>query len=243
MYIGWATNVNKKILDSTNITVGDGATVRDSLESGGLKKSRLSCANPPDKYSVKMSFECDTKGDDGLTEYERFMAWYKINHCFGTNPFQFPAILINSNRKDGESQESIEHIIARIENGDTTAKLPDNEYYVITSAVDGNKSGHNQDVSMTWETYATGSYTIPDDGSTIYEIVAQNGYVDAFLTSTPQTEPGIDTWNVKINNVTTQMIASVFDGDVTVRLYFDKKTQAGTYTVSIGDFESVFVVV
>jgi len=242
MYIGWATNVNKKILDSTSISVGNGATVEDSLETGGQKKKRLVCANPPDKYSVTMEFECDTKGADGLTEYERFMAWYKWQHCYGVNPFIFPAILINSNRQNGNSQEEIENIQARILNGDPTAKMPDEEYYQITSAVDGSKSGHHQQVSMTWETYATGAFTIPDEVATVQAISAQNGYVDITLTATPATEPTTQTWTLKIDNVITPVTACVFDGDVTVRYYFTPFVSPGRYTASIGDFTSTFVV-
>lgn len=255
-YIGWATNVNKIILDSTNITVGNGAIVSDTLESGGQKKSRLISANPPDKYQVTMSFNCDDKDvdhdgnyvGDGLTEYERFMAWFKYRHCYGANPFQFPAILINSNQNRTASTEETEHIIHRIENGDTTAKLPDLEYYIITSSVEGNKEGHDQKVTMTWETYATGAYTIPDDEASVKSIVAENGYVDVVLTSTPREEPTTTTWNLLIAAPGSQftqetVLFCVFDGDVTVRLYFEKKTSPiGIYVVKIDDKTSSFEV-
>ena len=143
MYIGWATNVNKEIIDSTTISVGNGATVEDSIETGGQKKKRLVSANPPDKYNVTMAFNCVEKGNDGLTELERFYAWYKYQHRYGVNPFIFPAILINSNRQQGMSQEDVDYIVSRIAHGDPTAKLPDNEYYIITSAIEGSKSGSN----------------------------------------------------------------------------------------------------
>lgn len=244
MYIGWATNVNKDILDSTNITVGEGATVEDSIESGGQKKKRLARATTPDKYSIKMAFECTEKDINGLTELERFYAWYKFMHCYGVNPFLFPAILINSNRQRGMSQEDVDNVIARIHNGDITAKLPDNEYYVIASAVEGSKSGNHLEINMTWETYATGSYSIAEDEVEIDHIEAENGYVDIIETSTPLSEPTSATWTLKINNVTTQVTACTFDGDVTTRYYFEPKTTAGTYIVKVGDSEpSTFVVV
>ena len=256
MYIGWANNVNKEILDSTTISVGNGAAVEDSLESGGQKKRRLVSANPPDKYSITMAFNCVEKNytpsgatvNDNLTELERFYAWYKYVHCYGTNPFIFPAILINSNRMNGESQESIEHIIERIRNGDPTAKLPDNEYYIITSAVEGAKSGHHLQITMTWETYATGAYTIPDEQSEIDHIEAENGCVTVTLDSIPQTEPTINTWQLKISKdsgtATTQTItAFTYDGLVTAKLYFTPKTSAGSYVAYIGDIASnAFVV-
>lgn len=46
MFIGWPLNVKQEILDSTNITVGDGAVVEDALESGGQKKRRVVNASP-----------------------------------------------------------------------------------------------------------------------------------------------------------------------------------------------------
>jgi hypothetical protein len=165
MYISWPNNVNKIIIDSTSITVGENATVEDSLEAGGQKKKRLVSANPPDKYNVTMNFDCVTKGQDGYTELERFYIWYKHIHCYGVNPFEFPAMLINSNRLTGESQEDTEYIVKRIANHDPTAKLPDNEHYIITSAVEGSKSGNDQQVTMTWETYATDAFTVSGNTS------------------------------------------------------------------------------
>lgn len=243
MYIGWATNVNKEIIDSTTISVGNGATVEDSIETGGQKKKRLVSANPPDKYNVTMAFEFVTKGADGLTELERFYAWYKYRHCYGVNPFLFPAILINSNRQQGMSQEDVDYIVARIAHGDPNAKLPDNEYYVITSAIEGSKSGNHLEISMTWETYATGAFTISAETSTVDHIVAENGYVDVYLTSTPSSEPTPNTWELKINDTVTTVDYCYFDGDLTARLYFEEETTAGTYTVDVSGKTSTFVVV
>ena len=251
MYIGWANHVNKEILDSATITVGEGATVEDSLESGGQKKKRLISANPPDKYSVTMAFNCVDKNytpsgatvNDNLTELERFYAWYKHVHCYGTNPFIFPAILINSYRLNGESQESIEHIIERIRNGDPTAKLPDNEYYIITSAVEGRKSGHHLEITMTWETYATGAYTIPDNEAVIDHIEAENGCVDIYLTAIPSTEPTIDTWDLYISKdsgtaAEETITAFAYDGNIHAKMYFEEKTVAGTYKAIVDNNES-----
>lgn len=242
MYIGWATNVNKNILDSTGITVGEGATVEDSLETGGQKKKRLARATPSDKYSVTQKFDCITKGTDGYTEVERFWAWYKYRHCYGVNPFSFPAILINSNRQQGNSQEEYENILARIRNGDPTAKLPDNEYYVISNVVEGNKVGNDIEIKMTWETYATGAFTITDDEVEIDHITAYNGFVDIVLSDTPSAEPTTSTWTMKINNVITTVNICVFDGNVTARYYFTPKTTAGSYVVTIGGKSSTFTV-
>lgn len=242
MYIGWAVNVNKEIIDSTTISVGTGATVEDSLETGGQKKKRLICANPPDRYNVTMAFNCVEKGNDGLTELERFYSWYKWQHCYGVNPFVFPAILINSNRQQGMSQEDVDYIVFRIAHGDPNARLPDNEYYIITSAVEGSKSGNHLQLTMTWETYATGVLNIAADTSEVDRISAENGYVDVYLTSTPTFEPTVDTWTMKINDVVTTPTYCYFDGDVKVRLYFTPKTTAGTYTVEIESKTDTFIV-
>ena len=243
MYIGWASNVNKIIEDSTPVTVGSGATVEDTVEAGGLKKRRVVNANPADIYNVSMSFDFVEEDSNGLTELERFYSWYKYQHCYGTNPFNFPAILINSNRQKGASQEEIEHIIQRIINGDSTAKMPDEEHYVITSAVEGSKSGTSLQIKMTWETYATGSFTIPTDVSEVDHITAQNGYVDITLTSEPPYEPTTSTYSLKINTVPVTPLASTYNGDLTVRYYFTPITIPGTYIAAIGDKTSTFVVV
>lgn len=242
MYIGWPVNVNKTIIDSTSVTVGESATVTDSLETGGQKKRRLVSANPPDKYSVTMAFDFVEEDTNGLTELERFYSWLKYEHCYGVNPFEFPAILINSNRQEGESQESIEHIIQRIANGDASARLPDKEYYAITSAVEGSKSGHSLEMKMTWETYATGAFSIPNNNIEVDHITASNGYVDIVQTATPTSEPTTATWSMKINNVTEAVTACVFDGNVTTRYYFTPKTTAGSYVVTISGKSSTFTV-
>lgn len=238
-YIGWPTNVNKTILASTPVTVGEGATVQDSLESGGQKKIRNVCANPPDKYEVAMefSFAEESKDEHGLTEIDRFWSWYKWAHCYGANPFEFPAILLNSNRQKGFSQEDVSY-----------GNIPDKEYYQITSPVNGSKSGTHQQVTMTWETYATGVIQIPAETSMVDRIVAENGYVDVILTSKPQTEPTDSTWTFTIND---QPVANDFikktryDGDVTTRLYFEPFTTPNIYTMRInveGINPSTFVV-
>lgn len=255
MYIGWATNINKEILDSTSVTVGENATVTDNLESGGQKKSRLASANVPDKFNVTMAFSFDDESKDanGYTELERFWIWYKYRHCYGVNPFKFNAILINSNRQNGDSVESRTHSANAYNNQQSPSTplsesdIPDFEYYRITSAVEGSKSGNCLLITMTWETAATGSYTIPDEESSIDYIDAENGYVDVILTSTPDTEPIPTTWTVQIKQGESSysdlaITNCVFDGDLTARLYFTERTIEGVYTVKIDTETSVFVV-
>ena len=237
MYIGWAVGVNKVILDSTDITVGEGATVQDSIETGAQKKSRLTCANPPDKFQVTMefSFADDSKDSNGFTEVERFWMWYKWKHCFGTNPFIFPAILLNTNRQKGYSREEV-----------SFGNIPDNECYKITSAVNGKKSGVKQQITMTWETFATNTITVTEDDFAINGITAHNGYVDVVMNSIPSTEPIASTWTVTTTrtDVTSQpetetITKCEYDGNLTARLYFYRKWQ-GTYRLDIGELYDTF---
>lgn len=240
-YCNWAYGVNKRILDSTSLTVGDGAVVQDSLESGGLKKSRLACSNPPDKFAVTMDFDSVEPVYNGYTELELFWIWYKNVHKFGTVPFEFPAILINSNRMKGNSQEELSHIIRRIENNDETAVMPDTEYYCITSALSSQKSGYSQRISMTWETYATGSIQIDTEEAEIERLEAENGVLKVVLTDVPSplNIPNAGTWTVEISsagseNSPLEIISSYYDGDNCVYLLFNK-LEIGTYNISIDD--------
>ncbi len=248
MYIGWPTNVNKIIRDSTTVTVGNGAAVQDTIEAGGQKKSRLVSANPPDKFSVHMdfSFSDESRDENGLTEIERFYSWYKWQHRYGVNPFKFPAILINSNRQKGYSQEERGYLAEQKNNKEnprdryTADDIPDYEYYVITSMSEGAKSGTDLSVSMTWETYATGVLTIPEDESAIDHISPMDGFVDVTLTLTPLSEPTSDTWEVFVDNEKINIISYLFDGDVTVRLFFEKFADGNRHTLRIGDYEEFF---
>lgn len=248
-YIGWAVNVNKEILSSTNVTVGEGAVVSDTLETGGIKKSRLVNGNPPDKFSVTMEFGFtdESKDQNGYTEVERFWRWLKFSHCYGVNPFSFPAILINSNHQAGFSQEDYEHILKRIENGDPTAKLPDLEYYAITSAVNGEKSGVKQKITMTWETRATGVISVPDEVLIINRIDAQNGEVEILLSAIPSTEPTIQTWKLYVTppegtEAEEQVTNFYYNGTEKAILFFEKKTVVGVYTVRVENETDTFEV-
>lgn len=228
-YIGWPVGVNKIILDSTNVIVGENATIQDSLESGGQKKTRLKCANPPDKFSVKMAFDFNEKDNDGLTELDKFYIWYKWHHCYGTNPFQFPAILINTNRQEGYSTEEVDF-----------GKVPEVEYYTITSAVNGSKSGFSQEVDMTWETYATGVISIEDEEVSVDHILASNGYVDLVFNQRLFVEPTSNDYPVYINGELEPINGTVYDGYAIARFFFTSKTEPGIYTVTVDGKSAVF---
>lgn len=240
-YCGWAYNVNKWILDVTKVTVGDGASVTDEIESGGLKKRRVTCSNPPDKYSVTMEFDFAEKQSNGYTELENFWAWYKTVHKFGTVPFEFPAILINSNRQQGYAQDDLAHIQERIAHHLPIPEdeIPRTEYYCITSALEGSKSGNSLQITMTWETYATGTVQVPDEAHEIDHVEAYNGQAQVFLTTPPAVYiPDASTWPVTYESSTgdygtLSITGCIFDGNVTAVLFFDKFQTPATYTVSV----------
>lgn len=229
--ITWPVNVNLQILDATSVTVGNGATIADSMETGGAKRLRLVCANPPDSYSVKMAFDCTLKGKDGLTELERFWTWYKWRHCYGVNPFKFPSILLNSNRQQGYGEEELRYGL------DGTY-----EYYRITSAVEASKSGLAQELTMTWETYATGYISVPDDSAETDSIGAENGCVYIHLTSALSSYPSETDFSLRINSADIDITGISYDGEQTVVLYFSKYTAAGAYTAEVDGHTAVFTV-
>lgn len=248
-YIGWANNVSKVILSSTNITVGENATVQDSIESGGAKKSRLACSNPSDKYAVTMAFSFaeESKDEYGLTEIDRFWAWYKWKHQYGVNPFKFPAILLNTNRQKGYSLEERTYEANRLNNqlerADITEDMiPNHEFYRITSAVNATTEGTDQKVTMTWENYATGTIVVPDETAYLMRISATNGYVDLIFSDTPETEPISENYTLYIDTVATVVSKSSFDGDKTLRMYFTPLTDTGTHTAQVNALSDTFVV-
>ena len=253
-YCSWDTDVNKDIIDSTSVTVGEKATVTDEIESGGLSKKRLTCSNPPDQFSVTMEFDFVKPKRNGYTELDLFYIWYKNQHKFGTVPFMFPAILLNSNRQKGLSQEDLKYIIeGKIERGEPVneADIVKHEYYCITSQTEGSKSGNSQQIKMTWETYATGIIQIDDTSAVIDHIEADNGSVEVILTEKPDYEPQLSTWTVLCTNVNTQETSTLnitnifFDGEQTAILFFDKfePETTTTYSISIGNVEpSTFIV-
>lgn len=238
--IGWAANVNQIILDSTTVTVGEGATVSDTIESSGQKRFRLACSNPPDKYNVKMAFDCMAQDKNGLTELERFYAWLKWAHCFGLNPFQFPAILLNSNRK----RNYLEHDSQDDHGGHPVIynKKTDYEYYTITSTAEAQKSGNSMEVSMTWQTYSSGYIKITDTETEIDHISASNGCVAVFYKNTLSSYPAVNSFTLTVDGAAEKIKRLTYDGEQTVYLYFSKKTEAGTYRAQVGGAISTFTV-
>ncbi len=127
-YIGWPVNVNQIVLDSTTISIGEGALRTDELENGH-KQSIQKSPYVPEKYQIKMSFDwVNEVGTTGKTEYQLFTDWYKYRHKCGSVPFEFPEILYSSN--------------TGIPTLDQHQNVQYTEYYKITSATEGAKSGN-----------------------------------------------------------------------------------------------------
>ena len=137
--IGWPMGVNKKILDSTSITVGEKGYSEDAGDAGVFSERRLNSLYAPDTYPVSMDFNWLEKDENGKSELDRFVDWYKYRHKRGVKPFEFPAI----------SNFNIRGSIKTC-------------YYKIISAPTMQKSGFCMRVSMQWTEVYRGLIEIPD---------------------------------------------------------------------------------
>lgn len=221
-YIGWATQCNRVILDSTNITLGDNALRTESLESG-YKRSIARSAFVPEKYQVKMAFNwTDEIGNTGKTEFDFFTDWYKYRHKYGQIPFEFPKLLYSSN--------------TGIDVYDTVNLRPSVvEFYKITSAVTGQKSGGEIEVDMTWETVYGGVVSIETPLPSILNIEAHPDYVDIHFATVSDTAPTSNNFTLYIDNVAAEISGFCFDGSYTVRLYYSHHNHA-TVTFALDDY-------
>jgi hypothetical protein len=220
-YVGWPTNVNKIILDSCKSVVGKGAAVSDTLDTGGRKKSRRTCANPPDEFTVEMTFDWNTKDSDGYTEKDRFLNWYKYTLCYSQNSFYFPSILLNSNNSTGADTEEIAY-----------GKSSSYEYYRITSEPEFTKSGLSVKCSMTWQTEATGLIQIPTTEPSVDHLVYSNGCIEVVFTADPSSEPVPNDFSLTVGGTTTTISALTYS-NLEADLYFKDITVAGTYAVVV----------
>ncbi len=174
-HISWASNVNKTILDSAQVTVGENALKQDSLESN-RKKTRLSCSLPPKIFQVTMDFDWLEKDINNLTEKDRFLNWYQYKLKYGANCFQFPSVLLGENK------------------GVT-------EWYRITSAVQGQKSGNSERFTMTWESVFEGTITIPDVSVSLERVSVNKSYIELVFTDVPDLYPTTNDVIIKVDNV------------------------------------------
>lgn len=239
-YTGWATGVNRIILDASAITLGENALKTDELENG-LKRSRKRGAFCPDKFSVKMEFNWEdevilhTYDEHGniigstnthKTEYQLFTEWYKYVHKYGSVPFEFPKILF--------SQDTGVFIYDWAEDDTHRWQTPMNvEYYKITSSVPGNKSGSCVQVEMTWEAVYGGVVDITTTTPTVRNCKATANYIDIYFSALGSVTPTSQMFSIFSGDENTQETALdkkgfYYDSASTVRIYFDEQT-SGTW--------------
>lgn len=214
-YIGWASNVNKIIIDSTNISIGKNAIKSDESLSG-RKISSLKGSYIADEFSVEMDFNCvDEIGSTGKTEYQLFYEWYKYKHKYGTVPFSFPQIMYSP-------QTGI-----MIEDQDPCLY----EFYKITSAVDGSKKGNDIRVKMTWVSVYSGVIQVDSPAVEISRIgKITPTYIDVVFSQVSDTEPNSSEFNLYVNNVKTSLTGFWYSSGV-ARLYYKELSQ-GVHSIT-----------
>ena len=230
-YTGWATGVNRIILDSTSVNVGENALKRDELESGG-KRSIQKGNYVPDTYSVTMSFNwidhVFINGvDTGKTEFQLFWEWYKYTHKYGEVPFEFPNIVYSQNT-------------GVVIYDTVSAGYQSVEFYRITSAVQGSKSGEDVQVTMTWETVYGGTVSIAPTTPAVYGIEAHKKYVDITFSTVSDTAPVSSQFTVYVGNSTKTKTGFYYDGNFTVRIYY-AETQSGVVSIAINNYAGLDV--
>lgn len=236
-FVGWASHVNRVILSQTTFTIGDGATKTDELEGGG-KKTRLKGAFCADKYSVVMEFNCDEKvsyTQDGTvyqlnkTELQLFWEWYKYKHQYGTIPFEFPKIIYSP--QSGIKSQDDDYANTQV------------EYYKITSAVEGTKTGHYMQVKMTWESVYGGVISIPESQPQMKGIGnAGKNYIDIVFSFIGKTEPSSSYFTIYCDGSVISSRGFYFDTVSVVRIYFDDlATGNHTLTFSLSNYEGLVV--
>lgn len=223
MKIGWPTNVNRIIIDSTTITAGEG-TVVNEMETGvddvSLKSSFI-----PDVVNVTMDFDFAEKDENGLSEYDRFMIWYKFVHKRGTVPFEFPTIA-----KYGKEE------------------LSEISTYRITTSPTQSKRGLAFRVTMTWKEDFKEIIKVKTQPPTIQGLFADNGYVLIDYSSMPSTIPTTDSYTFTIFSQGYQSTLNITKVEVDedfAYFYFQKK-ESGEYTIRLVEngqvYESKFLV-
>lgn len=205
-YIGWPIGVNQIILDSSTIKLGDNALKVDELENGH-KRTMMRGAVTPEEYSIVMDFNwVDTVEGTDKTELQLFYDWYKYRHKYGSVPFEFPKILYSpmTGIKVVDEHNAFSYV----------------EYYKITSAIEGRKSGHCVEVTMTWKSEYGGVISIPTPLPLIQTAEAVNGYVDITFSSVSDTAPTSSMFSLYIDSASKDITGFYFNNK-RARVYFE----------------------
>ena len=223
--INWANQVNKKIIDSTKIVIGENGFVDNESDSKNFAERYLTSISSPDTLNVVMDF--DWSGDDpiypkdenGYTEFDRFVIWYKFEHKRGVNPFWFPAITKF--------------------NADGSKKIAQ---YKIISALSPEKSGFSMRVSMTWKEVYTGAIEIPQSTTSIDSMICKNGRLLVTYTDRlGSTKPTIEASSIKYRlfgetNYTDAEIDYIdLDGKTAIVNFQSDNLLFGTYEILFSD--------
>ena len=231
--IGWAGNVNQRIIDQTTFTIGEGGIIEDS-NANGFTDTRATALTVPDSYQVIMDFDWgNTPADfqypvdsDGNSEYDRFIRWYKFKHKKGTNPFWFPAITkqnINNLRSDDNAGMCL---------------------YKITSSLSPQKSGNSMRVSMTWKEVYSGMIEMPEIEAEPDSITALNGAVTIKYKEIPDETPLIDDYTFQYSynegDFEDLTISKYLQKGINTVFYFEKFSAAGLYEIKVTHGEQSF---
>lgn len=223
--IVWPAGVNQKVLSETSITTGEGGFKEDKSDNGWGQRRPTSFVNP-DKYNVQMDFDWEIEDSEGLTEYNRFMQWYKFMCKFGANPFVFPSI---------NKQMNI--------NG--SAKMC---HYKITSPLQQQESGSCMRITMTWEEVFSGYIeATPFHQPALQSITRQeNGICFFNYYGNLTTVPTVSDINLKrkengssYNPAAITVTDVNFIRDNTIRVVYEPIVETGQWLVYADDNENI----
>lgn len=223
--ITWATGVNKTILESSSILVGENATIQEETLSG-KKITILKGSFVPKKYSIEMDFDWEKPIRGSKTEYQLFLEWYEYRHKFGTVPFIFPKIIYSP--RTG----------IKIEDENSPCEY---EYYKIEGSIDGVKHGSSVKVKMTWKEVYSGILSVADPVSMMNGILkVTKNYVEVSFSTESDVEPFQSDFSLIIDNATADIGGFAFDS-FEGRLYFVSPLLSGKHRVHVQYKEDSFI--
>lgn len=210
--IGWPANVNKVIIDSTTIAAGE-ASVENTTESG-LVDVYLKSSFVPDVINVTMDFDFFEKDENGLTEYDRFMRWFKFVHRHGTRPFEFPTIA-----KYGKEN------------------LAEMSSYRIVSPPQQQKRGLAFRTTMTWKEEFKEIVRVAVPVFDIDSFYAENGILTVAYTSIPSETPTTTKYSFSLSDMGTQIPLKINRVEMmdNKALFYFNQLQEGNYIISFSD--------
>ena len=216
-YTGWPTGVNSIVLDGSSVKIGEGALKNDTLESGLIRGS-LRNSYVPDVFPVTMEFDWEIKDEQGETEYTRFIKWYKYIHKFGLIPFEFPQILYSP--------------VTGITVVDINSQSYKVEYYKITSAIEGSKSGTKVKMNMTWKSVYSGVVQVETQPEQIHDLLLFDNHCSIIFSSLSNVNPVSNNFKIYIDNfdVETEKLG-YFYNDAIASIYFPPLTP-GSHSIT-----------